>query len=155
MTNRFPSLHRAISLLFFCKTSGGRRELTAEEIASCAYWMEENHPTLSQTLQELACLALLLGEPVPRLSLAALGNQTDQLLLTTFGNLLDEEELVHETDPEAWTWEAWSERHREALLRLLLLALLQLELGWPRIAKDVRGEFPWPKDLRRTWREPP
>jgi hypothetical protein len=155
MENTFPSLNEVITLFFTCKGRDTERELTPEEVQACADWMEDHRPTLSQTLMELGCLAQLLGKPVPRLSLAALGHQTDQVVVTTFGNLLDQEELVHETDPEAWTWEAWSQRHREPLLRLLLLAMLQLEMGWPRIAQGVRTGFPWPEGLRRTWRESP
>jgi len=147
MENTFPSLTEAISMFFTYKGRGGKRELTPEEISACAEWMEEHRLTLSQTLQEAGCLVQLLGEPVPQLSLAALGDQTDDLLVVTFGNLLDQEELVHETDPQAWTWEAWSRRHSDALLRLLLLALLQLELGSPEVARNVRRGFPWPPGL--------
>jgi hypothetical protein len=144
MENTFPSLSEAISMFFTHKGREGKRELTPEEVSACADWLEEHQPALSQTLQEAGCLVQLLREPPPRLSLSALGDQTDDLLLVTFGNLLDQEELVHETDPQAWTWEAWSHRHSDALLRLLLLALLQLELGSPEAADRVHSGFPWP-----------
>ena len=142
----------AITMFFAYKGPGGKRELTPEEVSVCADWMEAQQPTLSQTLQEVGCLVQLLGQPAPRLSLASLGDQTDDLLVVTFGNLLDQEELVHETDPRGWTWEAWSRRHSGALLQLLLLAMLQQELGSPQMAQEVRKGFPWPQGLDRTWR---
>ena len=145
-------MNEAISLFFFYRGRDGRRELTAEEVSACCEWMEEHRPTLSQTLQELGCLMALLDQPAPRLSLAVLADQTEDLLAATFGNLLDQDELLHETDPEAWTWPAWSTRHANALLRLLLLTMLQLELGSPRVTKTVRQEFPWPQGLDKTWR---
>jgi hypothetical protein len=136
-------------MFFTYKGQGVMRELTPEEVSACARWMEEHRPTLSQTLQEAGCLVQLLGEPPPRLSLAALGDQTDDLLVVTFGNLIDQEDLLHETDAEAWTWETWSRRHSGALLRLLLLALLTLELGSPQMAEKMRRGFPWPQGLDR------
>ena len=149
MENTFPSLTEAISMFFTYKGRDGKRELTPAEISACAEWMEAQQPTLSQTLQEAGCLVQSLGEPPPRLSLAALEDQTDDLLLVTFGTLLDQEELVHESNPEAWTWEAWSLRHSDALLRLLVLTLLQLELGSPEVAQKMHRGFPWPPGLDR------
>jgi len=35
------------------------------------------------------------------------------------------------------------------LLRLLLLALLNLELGSPQMAEKMRRGFPWPQGLDR------
>ena len=45
--------------------------------------------------------------------------------------------------------EAWSRRHSGTLLRLLLLALLNLELGSPQMAEKMRRGFPWPQGLDR------
>ena len=149
MENTFPSLTEAISMFFTYKGRDGKRELTPAEVSDCAEWMEAQQPTLSQTLQEAGCLLRLLGEPAPQMSLAVLEDQTDDLLLVTFGTMLDQEELVHETDPEAWTWEAWSRRHSDALLRLLVLTLLTLELGSPEAAETLRRQFPWPQGLDR------
>lgn len=147
MTNQFPSLHEAIPMLFYCGTAGGRRELTDLEVSACAAWMEDHRPVLSQTLQELACLMQLLDRP-QRLSLVTLADRMEDLLATTYGNLLEQDELLHETGPEAWAWPAWSERHAGALLRLLVLSMLQLELGWPRVTRKLYSSFPWPEDLQ-------
>ena len=152
MENEFPTLTEAISLLFFYTGTAGRRELTDEEVLACADWLNDHRPSLAQTLQEVACLVQLLDQPPPRVSLAALGEQTDDLVLVTFGNLLDHGELLHERDTEAWTWPAWSANHSEHLLRLLLLVLLQLERGSWAATKGLRSEFPWPQGLDTTWR---
>jgi len=152
MPNTLPTLVEAIPLLFFHQSRAGERELTLEEVWPCARWMMRRHVNLAFTLQEMACLVQLLGQSAPRLSLAALGSQTEDLHLTTYGYLLDEDELLHETDPQAWTWEAWTERHAENLLRLLLLALLHLEVGSPQAAQRIRSGLPWPAGLDFEWR---
>ena len=152
MENGFPTLTEAIAQLFLYRGSEGERELTAGEVQACADWLNEHRPGLAQTLQEVALLFRRLGQHPPRLSLAALGNQRTDLIRTAVGDLLDLGELLHEREPEAWTWEAWSANHADHLLRLLLLVLLQLDRSSRAAIKKLRTEFPWPEGLHKPWR---